>query len=318
MAVKTPEDYNKYLVDNNIDIIIIDYVKEINKLIYKMNISFIDNFLNLVGKNEICIPHKYLIDYGIVTTDNRSSVIIRILNQFDAIENIDYLLHNVVQQIKPGRGGGAKHTIEYTLHPRLFKLCLMRSKNTLKYAKYYLLLEECIKYYNDYQLEMKQTEVNRLIKNLDITNNELKEIKEQNTQILNELKETNENLVSLQDEFDVIHDKLDERVPNAKKDDTSERFVLLKHDTEQKYYIVTRKKRTMKMTLDRLMKSGYKNILIQYDCCPNAHKLFDNMKDNMTDYYKFITNGNCREITLLRTEKEYIDKLTELYNSRRE
>jgi len=134
----------------------------------------------------------------------------------------------------------------------------MRSKNTLIYSKYYILLEECVKYYNDYQIEMKQTEVNRLIKNLDITNNELKEIKEQNTQILNELKETNENLVSLQDEFNVIHDKLDERVPNAKKDDTSEKFVLLKHDTDQKYYIITRKKRTMKMTLDNLEKKDIK------------------------------------------------------------
>ena len=38
---------------------------------------------------------------------------------------------------------------EYYLHPRAFKMCLMRSLKT-KYAKYYLLLEECIKYYNDY------------------------------------------------------------------------------------------------------------------------------------------------------------------------
>ena len=75
----------------------------------------------------------------------------RILDQFEPIENEDYLMLNVEHQIKPGRGGGVKHAKEYTLHPRLFKLCLMRNKNTLKYSKYYLLLEECIKYYNDYK-----------------------------------------------------------------------------------------------------------------------------------------------------------------------
>jgi hypothetical protein len=32
----------------------------------------------------------------------------------------------------------------------------MRSKNTKIYAKYYLLLEKCIKYYNDYQLELNR------------------------------------------------------------------------------------------------------------------------------------------------------------------
>jgi hypothetical protein len=44
----------------------------------------------------------------------------------------------------------------------------MRSKNTLKYSKYYLLLEECIKYYNDYKDKMKQTEINRLMNKISL------------------------------------------------------------------------------------------------------------------------------------------------------
>ena len=155
-TLESVEEYNKYLIDNNVEIMLIDYVKTVNKLIYNIDISFIDNFLNLVDKNEICIPHKYLVEYGIITIENDSAKILRIINQFEPIENIDYLLDNVVEQIKPGRGGGTKYKKEYTLHPRLFKLCLMRSKNTLKYSKYYLLLEECIKYYTNYQLELKE------------------------------------------------------------------------------------------------------------------------------------------------------------------
>jgi hypothetical protein len=249
----------------------------------------------------------------------------------------------------------------------------MRSKNTLKYSKYYLLLEECIKYYNDYKDKMKQTEINRLINKLDITNNKLdkthddniethkkldkshedneklhkdnkkthedneklhednKKTHEDNEKLhednkkthdkldraIDELKESNENLVSLHDEFDIVHDKLDDRVPNAKKKNISERFVVLKHDTENMYYIITRKERTIKMSIDRMKDSGYKKIIIQYECCPNARLLLNDMKDNMKGYYKFSSKGNCREFKLLKTEEEYINKLTELYNARR-
>ena len=38
----------------------------------------------------------------------------------------------------------------------------MRSKNTKIYAKYYLLLEECIKYFNDYQIELNKKYIIKL------------------------------------------------------------------------------------------------------------------------------------------------------------
>ena len=268
-AYTNAKEYNTYLVNNDIDINIINYVKEVNNFIYNIDISFIDNFLDLVEKDTICIPHEYLIKYGVITTKNDSYTIIRILNQFEPIENEDYQLHNVVELRTQG-GTGIKK--EYTLHPRLFKLCLMRSKNTLKYSKYYLLLEECIKYYNDYKDKMKQTEINRLINKLDKSH-------EDNKIIIEQLKESNENLVSLHDEFDIVHEKLDDRVPNAKQKKISERFVVLKHDTENKYYIITRKERTIKLSIDRIKDSGYNEIIIQYECCPNARLLLNEMKD---------------------------------------
>jgi hypothetical protein len=354
-AYTNAKEYNTYLVNNDIDINIINYVKEVNDLIYNIDISFIDKFLDLVEKDEICIPHEYLIKYSVITTE-RSNNVLQMFDQFDAIENVDYNLLNV-QQVRTQRGTVIKK--QYTLHPRLFKLCLMRSKNTLKYSKYYLLLEECIKYYNDYKDKMKQTEINRLINKLDTTNNKLDkahedneklhednkkthedneklhennkkthdkldraidELKESNEQLKEsneQLKESNENLVSLHDEFDIVHDKLDDRVPNAKKKNISERFVVLKHDTENMYYIITRKERTIKMSIDRMKDSGYKKIIIQYECCPNARLLLNDMKDNMKGYYEFSSKGNCREFKLHKAEEEYINKLTELYNARR-
>ena len=325
----TAEEYNKYLIDNGIQINIIDYVKELNKLIYKIDILFIDNFLNLVDKDEICIPHKYLIEYGIITTENKSSHIIRLLNQFEPIENVDYQLTNV-GQLRTQGGSGIKK--EYTLHPRLFKFCLMRSKNTLIYSKYYILLEECIKYYNDYQLQMSKSEINRLINKLDIanenskklhednlithnkldiSNKELKESNKKSDKLYNELVETNENL-------ELIQDKLEERVPNAKEKDICEIFILLKHEDEKTYYILTRKENSIKKRIGELNVLGYNNILLRFKGCPNSRMLFNAMKNKISEYCKFIAAGNCREFTLLTTEQEYMDKLTEIYNSRKE
>ena len=38
----------------------------------------------------------------------------------------------------------------------------MRSKNTRKYADYYILLEKCVKYYNEYQLFKLQNKINEI------------------------------------------------------------------------------------------------------------------------------------------------------------
>ena len=51
-------DYNTYLVENQLNINIIDYVKEVNKLNItkkKIDISFIDEFIELVNKE---VKHK--------------------------------------------------------------------------------------------------------------------------------------------------------------------------------------------------------------------------------------------------------------------
>ena len=42
MSYITIEEYNSYLVENQVNINIIDYVKEVNKLKYNIDISFMD------------------------------------------------------------------------------------------------------------------------------------------------------------------------------------------------------------------------------------------------------------------------------------
>ena len=136
----TINEYNTYLVENQININIIDYVKEVNKLEYNINIKFIDEFIELVSKDDCCIHHIMLQNYGIISLKNGTTDIKRLLEQNKFIENKDYLIRNVADQVS----SGTKYKNEYYLHPRAFKICLMRSLKTREYAKYYILLEECI------------------------------------------------------------------------------------------------------------------------------------------------------------------------------
>ena len=44
------KEFNEKLLENNIDIRIVDYVKTLNDQIYNIDISFVDDFINLVDK----------------------------------------------------------------------------------------------------------------------------------------------------------------------------------------------------------------------------------------------------------------------------
>jgi len=160
MSYTTINEYNNYLVENQVNINIIEYVKEVNKLEFNIDISFIDEFIELVSKNECCIHHNMLQKYGISSLNSTTNDIKKMLIQNEFIENKDFKLGNVSQFNNSNGGRGNKN--EYYLHPRAFKICLMRSLKTKIYAKYYLLLEECIKYYNDFQDKLKEKYIIKL------------------------------------------------------------------------------------------------------------------------------------------------------------
>ena len=102
--------------------------------------------MNLVNKNECCIPQEYLLKYGVLTNIETSGTVKRLIDQCDLKEIRHTQLYNVVHQ------DDNAHKNEYFLHPFLFKYILIRSKNTNVYAQYYLLLEECISHYSQYQI----------------------------------------------------------------------------------------------------------------------------------------------------------------------
>ena len=127
-----------------------------------------DHAISLVEKDNCCIPQDYLVKYGILTNIETSGTIKRLLDQYDLKDIRSEQLYTSVQK------DDNTHKIFYFINPLLFKFILIRSKNTMVYAKYYLLLEMCIKYYNDYyQLKLKKRiEEDNKIKLLLLTESE--------------------------------------------------------------------------------------------------------------------------------------------------
>ena len=166
--------------------------------------------------------------YGILTLNKGTTDINRLLEQNNFIENEDYQLRNVAE-LRPQGGSSIKN--KYFLHPRAFKICLIRSKNTKIYANYYLLLEECIKYFNDYQnilkekyiikLKTKNKENKIIIKEKDDKIDELIKINKETNIKLSETSNEVKQLLKLNKRLDkqsrILEDKLNDA--NFKLDD---------------------------------------------------------------------------------------------------
>ena len=208
MSYTTINEYNTYLVENQVNINIIDYVKEVNKIKYKIDISFIDEFIELVSKDNCCIHHNMLQKYEIISLNKGSSNIKRLLEQNEFIDKEDFDLLNV-EEVRPQGGTVIKN--EYYLHPRAFKICLMRSLKTKKYAKYYLLLEECIKYYNDYQDKLKEKYIIKLKNKIVEKDDNIYSLEEK----LNTIIENNKELLNYSKKADKKNRKLEQKLDNV-------------------------------------------------------------------------------------------------------
>jgi hypothetical protein len=143
-------------------------------------------FMKLVEhEHEFIVEHDKLIEFG-VSSANTSGMIKRMLDQFNFKEGKDFLLCNVAQQDLQKKHGGSNKKM-YTLTPETFKICLMRSQNTLDYNMYFTFIEKVMKYYSDYQLEyqdklliMKENKIDGLVNELQV----VKEIVVNQTQLI--------------------------------------------------------------------------------------------------------------------------------------
>ena len=86
----------------------------------------------------------------------------------------------------------------------------MRSLKTKKYAKYYLLLEECIKYFNDYQNKLKEKYTIKLQEKIENKNIEISELQKQLKRLEDLVNKSNSKLDEALDKLDETNNILED------------------------------------------------------------------------------------------------------------
>lgn len=168
VAMQTTErmkELNFQLLNRESDepVSIAEYIQEVG-MRFNVDCTFMETFMLLVDREDFCIDAEYVKALGIQSLSSSSSHTLKLLEKFDAVQGRDYITRvDIVDKV---------HRIKYQLTPAMFKKMLIRSKNTDKYAEYYLLLEKSVYFYQIYQLELKNKVVERLMRSLTLKEDE--------------------------------------------------------------------------------------------------------------------------------------------------
>ena len=310
----TISEFNTYLSEQNNEYSLFTYFKEIHSKFYSnLDISFMDYFLELTNhENEFIVEHIKLQEYGVLTNINTSKDIKKSLERLFLIENEDYQVGQVSQQLK----SGTKYAKQYKLTPYAFKLCLIRSKNSKEYAKYYLLLEQVFKNYQEYQIMYQNNIINgitnenkSLHKKIDDllnyskqTTEKLNEMHEQNEDIKEQNEELNDKVEDLKDTIDDIKeqnedlkdtiddikeafkDTADRSVPNPKETIDRHEFILLQHKELTNRFKFLRG--IQKYNDSKINKKYSEYNIIKREFNANPIQLFKQFKETIKEYYK--------------------------------
>jgi gas vesicle protein len=359
VVINSIQELNIYLSNNLTNLKLNDYFKEIQHRFYNdLDISFMEYFLELCNhENEFIVEHKKLKEYGVLNNINTSAKIKRTLDDtLFLIENEDYWVSNVGQPLTGRRGGATSGYNQYKLTPYAFKLCLIRSKNSKKYAKYYLLLEQVFKNYQDYQILYQNNIINgissenkSLHEKLDKQSEEIKKQSEEIKELLGYAKESKAQNEELHDKVDDLNDTMEDikeafkdtsekSVPDPKNNNEKHEFILLQNKELMNHFKFIR---GIQKLNDKQIHKKYNEEynIIKRNYHANPIQLYKQFKEEMKDRFKTekekIKSSNVKNKTELKkqvdkikfrginlellndyTLNKLLDDLTEVYNEK--
>ena len=323
-------EFNNFKSEHLTNFNLINYFKNVHSIFYKdIDITFMDYFLEICQHDDkFVIHHDKLKEYKVIENGNGNKIL-SILKRRNLIENVDY---RVAEDSHPVKQGGFVYKNTYYLTPYAFKICLIKSNKSNKYAKYYLLLEKIFNYYNDYQLKYtamllsgKDIKIDNLIKEMDEQSKKMdeqskkmdeqsKENKEQSKKIdellkfgkytTEKLDESKKDIQDLKDNIDILDDNIDdlrEDINDLKEDkhekcndnDDNHYFSLIKLDIQN--YQLTRG--TGKRNDQIIQKFNIDAIKIDKEYTPNSVTFFTRVKNQL--------------------QKDLTDKLDEIKNNKK-
>ena len=215
-------------------------------------------------------------------------------------------------------------------------MCLMRSKNENKYARYFLELEECFYYYKDYQIKYQEVLLSGKDEKYDKFAEESKkrheDLKSQYEELLRfakdgvkERNDLNENINDLHDKADEINEHLndvkeklndatEDRAPKPEDPKFTNSFIVFKTGVVD-YYVLKCQQQSINTGIKKLkLKFTQCDEILRIGYSPNTINLFQRVKDHLKNNLK-VKNA---EITLIKmTEEELIRKIHQINNDKK-
>jgi len=310
------KQYALQLADSLTKIDLMEFFKNAHDQFYpEMDVSFMEYFLEIVDRDgEFVVPHTKLGEYGIMTSTQSSNVKDK-LNNLGLVEQQDYLLTDVHERLQ----SGTKYSKRYTLTPKAFKKCLMRAQRRANqpidpviYVDYYLLLEDMVKLYGEYQsgysnklLSMKDDKIDALMKKMDIQDLKMEELLNRSKATLDTLDEVQDELGETKATLDNVQDDLTETkeevkiakdhlikkskvsTRNPKSENKHHQFVatvINRPDGWRKVALTTGTKAYVDRKLTKLISDGHKIVIPEFYTANG----FDLRQNCMTEFKKFL------------------------------
>jgi methyl-accepting chemotaxis protein len=225
----------------------------------------------------------------------------------------------------------------------------MRSIKENKYSNYYLVLEECYYYYQEYQimyqkvlLSGKDEKIDEMKAQIDELLNYAKDTKEQNDDLkdtMEDIKNQNDDLKDTMDDIkDAFKDTADRSVPKPNEEHDRHEFILLQHKeltnrfkfirgiqkyNESKiaskyseYNIIKRDFNANPIQLFKQFKATIKEEYKLEKAKITANKTLKNKNQLKKEVEKIKFTGNDLELQFGYTLDNLLDKLSEVCNER--
>lgn len=185
---KNFEDFNIYLVNHNIKITILEYIKCIHLYLFKhVDINLFTDFLNYCYDDQLFnISESDLVKYNLIDNILESSLD-KFIKKYNLILDTDYRIRKInknkviikdnLEKLANTNSPIIKNK-EYKFTSRMLKRCLF--KIDTKYIDYYLLIENCILHYTNYQTNLfnklgfiRDIKLDNIIKNYQFQSNQM-------------------------------------------------------------------------------------------------------------------------------------------------
>lgn len=204
---KNFEEYNIYLVNHSIKITIREYIECIHFHLFNyIDISIFDLFLKYSKDDKLYNIESYdLFKFGLINSIDNTLILEKLIIQYELKEDLDYRLRKLNKIQK-----------EYKFTSRCLKKCLI--KFNTKYIDYYLLLENCIKHYTEYQTNLyhklgfiQDIKLDNLIKNYENQTDNI-------NNLINVIQNLNIQNKSIAENINLAHEKINTLYYDIEKD----------------------------------------------------------------------------------------------------